>query len=188
MTRLTLLVVAVLSTAAVGCGDDPVSYSDPVGMSLSVASGDVDNGALADEKNINTESGNPYGAFSSAAQMEIGGPPSSIVVEAATLAIETSTGAAALEEVFAGDVEVAFVMSGSNVAYPVALRTISAGDGAGPVDLDVGFDSDAFTEADYADLVDGSFKVVLSGDAAPGFADASANVDLSLILTFTAYE
>lgn len=187
MTRLSLF-LAVAALAAAGCGDDPVSYSDPVGMSLSVASGDVDNGTLFDEKNINTESGNPYGAFSSAAQDAIGGTPSSIEVEAATLAIEDSTGVAALEEIFAGDVDVAFVMNGSDEAYPVAVRTVAAGDEAGPVDLHVHFDSDAITDADYADLVAGSFKVTLSGDAAAGFADASADADLSLLLTFTAYE
>ena len=188
MTRLSLL-LAVAAFPAVGCGDDPVSYSDPVGLSLSVASGDVDNdGALLDEKNINTESGNPYGAFVSAAQDAIGGPPSSIVVEAATLSIDDSTGVAALEEIFAGDVDVDFVMNGSDTAYPVAARTIAVGDGGGPVDLDVRFDSGDLADVDYADLVGGSFKVVLSGAAAAGFAAASADADLSLVLTFTAYE
>jgi len=182
------LVVAVAAVSSAACGGDPVTYSDPVGLSLSVASGDVDNGVLADEKNINTESGNPYGAFSSAAQDAIGGLPSSIDVEAATLTIEGSTGVAALEEIFAGDVEVAFVMNGSDQAYPVAVRTIAVGDGAGPVDLEVPFDSDSVTDADYPDLVGGSFKVLLTGDAAAGFAGASADADLSLVLTFTAYE
>lgn len=183
-----LLAVATFTALAAGCGDDPVSYSDPVGMSLSVASGDVDNGTLVDEKNINTESGNPYGAFSSAAQSAIGGIPSSIEVDAATLTIGDATGVDALEDIFVGEVAVTFVMNGSDVAYPVAARTIAVGDGAGPVALNVQFDSHTFTDGDYAELVAGSFKVTLSGTAAAGFAGASADADLSLVLTFTAYE
>lgn len=187
MASRTLLLV-VLALLAAACGDDPVSHSEPVGITLSVASGDVDNGALLDEKNINTESGNPYGVFASAAREAVGGTPSSIELEAATLAIVDSTGVTTLAEIFSGDVDIAFVTNGSSTAYPVATRTILADEGPGPVELEVELDSEAFSDADYAELVDGSFKVVLSGIAAAGFANASADADLSVVMTFTAFE
>lgn len=186
MTRLAC-VLALIAFAA-GCGDDPVSHSEPVGITLSVASGDVDNGVLSDDKNINTESGNPYGVFSSAAQDAVGGTPSRIEVDAVTLEIEDATGVDSLEEIFVGDVDIAFVMNGSETALPIAVHTIAAGDGPGPVELHVHFDSDAVNDADYTDLVEGSFKVVITGDAADGFDQASADADLSAVFTFTAYE
>ena len=187
MIRLSLA-LALVAPLTIGCGDDPVSYSEPVGLSLSVASGDVDNGTLLDEKNINTESGNPYGAFADAARDAVGGEPSSIEVDAVSLGIDDSTGVTALDEIFAGDVDVSFVMNGSDELYPVAIHGIVAEDDAGPVDFHVHFDSDAVSDADYTELVGGSFKVVLSGEAAAGFEAASADADLSLVLTFTAYE
>jgi hypothetical protein len=186
MTRLPYIALALL--AACG-GDDEVSHSEPVGISLSVASGDVDgDGRLVDEKNINTESGNPYGVFSDAAQDAVGGTPSSITVDAVTLEIDDASGVAAFEEIFAGDVELSFVMNGSEAVYPVSIHGVADGDGAGPVDMHVHFDSDGVTDEDYPDLVSGSFKVVLEGDAADGFDGLGADADLLAVLTFTAYE
>jgi len=187
MHRLAL-VLALVAPFAAGCGDEVVSYSEPVGLSLSVASGDVDNGTLLDEKNINTESGNPYAVFSSAAQDAVGGLPSRIEVDSVTLEISSSNNVDALEAIYEGDVDVAFVMNSSDAAFPVAVHGIAEGDGPGPVDFHVHFESDAVGDADYADLVAGSFKVVLSGAAAAGFADANADADLELVLTFTAFE
>ena len=190
MTKLPYSILTALTLlAATACGDDPVSYSDPVGIALSVKSGDVGAGAVLEEKNINTESGNPYGAFVTAAEAEIGGSPSRISVDATTLTLDaTSKNVDELPAVFAGVVSVSFVMNTSGATYPVASGTIGADDGAGPVALDVDFDSDDMEDADYDDLVGGSFKVVLAGVSATGFANLDADANLSVVLTFRAYE
>ena len=185
--RLLLLASPLVALAACG-GDDPVSYSDPVGLSLSVASGDVAAGVVADEKNVNTESGNPYGAFLAAAENALGRSPSEIAVEHATLELEGSTNVAGLGDVFVGDVQVRFLMGAADTAHVVATRVFDGSEDAGPIELGVVFDSDALPGADYDELASGSFKVEIVGDAAPTFADASADANLAVTLTFTAYE
>ena len=171
------------------CSDDPVSVSDVVDLKLVLSSGDVSGGNLLDEKNVNTESGNPYGVFVQMAQESIGGDPSRITVEATGVTVDaTSRNVTMLGAVFAGATKLEFVMNGSATAHTVATRNVVAADGAGPVPFDVTFDSDKIPDADYADLASGSFKVVLSGPAASTFAAANADADITLSLTFKAYE
>ncbi len=174
---------------AVGCSDDPVSVSDVVDLKLTLSSGDVANGTLQDEKNVNTESGNPYGAFVQTARDEIGGEPSRIAVTATAVTIEsTSTNVTTLGGVFLGATKLEFIMNGSSTPYTVATHGVLAADGAGPVQFDVDFDSDEIPAADYTDLGGGSFKVSLSGPPAAGFAAANADADIILSLTFEAFE
>ena len=45
------------------CGDDPVNYSDDIGIEVKTKSGDATDNAITEEKGITTESSNPYGAF-----------------------------------------------------------------------------------------------------------------------------
>src|SRR5436190_20724748 len=74
-----VLVLLVLGSAA--CGDDPVSYSAPVGINLKAKSGDTMNGVVTSEKGVTTENGNPYGAFVSDAKRKLGRDPSSVDVD-----------------------------------------------------------------------------------------------------------
>jgi hypothetical protein len=180
--------LAPLSAALLAaCGSDPVSYSAPVGLSLDARSGDVVGGSISADKNVNTESGNPYGAFVNGAVQALGRAPSRIAVTSATLELESSsTGVASLQEVFAGTVTLGFVMNGSSTVYPVA--SVASPTGAGPVALSVSFDSGSMPPADYADLAGGSFKVELDGGAAPGFAAAAATARMTATLGFVAYE
>ena len=60
MTKLPLALCALAA-----CGSDPVSFSEPVGIELKAKSGDVTNAAMTEQKDITTESGNPYGKFTS---------------------------------------------------------------------------------------------------------------------------
>jgi hypothetical protein len=185
---LASLFVAALLTACGGTSD-PVSFSEPVGISLPVASKDVVTGAVSAEKNINTENGNPYGAFTSAARARLGGrDPSHIAVTGATLELfpATSTGVAALDQVFTGPVTVGFQSSASGTLFPVGQVTNPVG--AGPVALTVAFDSASLPAADRAAITQGQFKVVLAGTAASGFAGASATADLKVTFVFVAYE
>jgi hypothetical protein len=188
MNRL-LLAAFVLTTMA-GCSDDddPVSHSEPVGIHLAIADGDVNGTTGYDEKNINTESGNPYGEFAAAATEAIGGEPSRIVVDATTIEIADGSDVAELDSVFDGPIAVRFVMNGSDAEYEVATGVIEAGAGPGPFDLAVDFDSDDIPGEDYGDLATGSFKVVLEGEVAEGFTALETKADFEVVFTFTAYE
>ncbi len=187
-----LLALAPLVLLAACGGNDPVSYSAPVGISLPVASKDASSGSISVGKNINTESGNPYGAFVNDARARIGHDPSRIVLMATTLKLlgGTSTGVTALEQVFAGTVTISFQMNGTNDTYPVAQIVNPAG--AGPVSLSVGLDSNSLPAVDRASLVQGQFSVVLSGTPPGGatgaFATGNDLADLVGTFGFVAYE
>ncbi|HEY5925838.1 MAG TPA: hypothetical protein VIV11_29325 [Kofleriaceae bacterium] len=184
-----LYLCSALLACAAGCSDDPVSVSDVVDLKLALASGDVDNGVLFDEKNVNTESGNPYGVFVSMAREEIGGEPSRITVDGTTVTVDaTSTNVTMLGGVFLGATKVEFIMNGSTTKYAVATRDVVAADVAGPVEFGVDFDSDKIPAEDFSDLASGSFKVAISGPAAATFEAANADADLTVSLTFSAFE
>ena len=180
---------ALLAVLAAACGSkDPVSYSAPVGISLDVKSNDDVGGVILVDKNINNESGNPYGAFTNAAVQKIGRNPSRIQVTSATLTLDpaTSTNVTVLEKVFSATVRLSFQMNGSNNSYPVA--SVTGPTGAGPVTMPVTFDSGVMTPADFDALVGGSFKVVLTSPAASGFGTLGATAKLEATLTFVAFE
>ena len=185
-----LLALVPLALLAACGGKDPVSYSAPVGISLPVASKDASTGSISVGKNINTENGNPYGAFVNAARARIGHDPSRIVLTGATLTLlNTSTGVTALEQTFTGPVAISFVMNGTNDTFQVAQ--INSPAGAGPVSLGVGLDSDSLSAADRASLEQGQFKVVLSGippgGATGAFATGNDLADLVATFEFVAY-
>jgi len=186
-TLSATLLLPLAAALLAGCGSDPVSYSAPVGISLDARSGDVVAGAISADKNVNTESGNPYGAFANAAVQALGRNPSRIAVTSATLELESSsTGVPSLQEVFAGTVSIGFVMNGSSTVYPVA--SVVNPTGAGPVAMSVSFDSASMAPGDYDDLAGGSFKVELDGTAAAGFAAADAIARMTATFGFVAYE
>ena len=188
LASTAMLSLGALGLAACG-GDDAVSYSAPVGIKLQVRSGDVAGGVASTDKNINTESGNPYAAFIADARDALGGnDPGRIEVEGVTLTLATtSTGVTTMGEVFDGTTEVQFVMNSNNTSYPVASIAVVATTGAGPIDLDVGFDSTTVADADWSGVVGGSFKVVLTGPAQADFENAGADADLDATFTFGAY-
>lgn len=185
---LGALSVAVASVLVVGCGDDPVSYSQPVTINLKAKSGDVADAVVSDEKSITTESSNPYGSFISDARAALGGgDPSVIEIDSASMLLGAqSTGVAGLDEIFGGQVDVLFLMNDSNNSHPAAETAAPVG--AGPVTLDALFDSGAMAAADYEKLLQGSFKVVIRGAAADAFETKGGDADLQVTFQFTAFE
>lgn len=170
-----------------GCGSDPVSFSMPVGISLKAKSSDVNNSVISDDKQITTESGNPFGAFVSDAQVKLGKDPTRIEIDRLTLLLGAqSTNVAKLEDVYTGDVDVAFLTNDSNNTYDVGH--VLNPTGVGPVDLDIAFRSDALPAADFTKLLNGSFKVVIRGSAAAGFSAKGAEASLQTTFTFAAFE
>jgi hypothetical protein len=171
-----------------GCGDDPVSYSSPVGINLKAKSGDVTQSVVSEQKEITTESGNPYAKFVTDARTQLGDQdPTRVEIDQLTLILGgQSTGVATLDEIYTGDVDVAFVMSDSNNTYDVGHVSNPAGAAAVPVN--VVFDSTTIAPQDWDKFLGGSFKVVIRGTAAPGFTDKGAEADLQLTFTFSAFE
>jgi len=185
--RTRLLLLSALALPA--CSDDPVSYSAPVGISLDARSSDVVSGTITSEKNINTESGNPYAAYIAAARDELGGDPGSITLDETTFAIvDGTTGVTTLGEIFDGDVDISFVMNSTDTVYPAAVLTVTADTGAGPVEAHSHFDDSTVTDEDWPDFVGGNFKVLMTAPAADSFAAADADANLEATFTFSAYE
>ncbi len=183
-----LLLVCTFPAAA-ACGDDAVSHSAPVGIHLAFSSGDVAGGRVGDEKNINTESGNPYGAFAAATRDALGRDPSRIEIDSLTVALTaTSTGVTTLGAIYDGPATIAFEMNGTSAIVPVASLAIGPTTAAGPVPMTISFDSGAVTGDDWSALVAGSFKVRIDGPAQGDFENAGASVDLEAMFTFEAFE
>ena len=173
--------------ALVGCGSDPVSYSTPVGINLKAKSGDVANSVISDDKAITTESGNPYGAFVSDAMAKLGGNPARIEIDQLTLVLGAqSINVTKLEEVYTGDVDIAFIMNDTNNTYDVGH--VMNPTGVGPVDVNVVFQSDGVSAVDFTKLLNGSFKVVIRGSAAAGFSTKGAEANLQATFTFVAFD
>ncbi|HEU5056995.1 MAG TPA: hypothetical protein VFU21_10745 [Kofleriaceae bacterium] len=191
MRSLWFFSIAISGSLLGGCSDDdPVSYSQPVGIELKAEHDKVINGTLSEEKSITTESGNPYGAFVSGAQDALGGfDPGDIDVDEVSVALGAgSDGVVGLGEVFDGTFEVLFLMNDTDDTFDVASGDIEGDDDGGPKDLFVHFDSAEVSDENYEKLLSGSFKVVYRCPAQPSFDGSGAKADLQVTLTFTAYE
>ncbi len=173
-----------LSLSLAACTDTPISYSDEVGIALKA---DVVDGTVVNEKNINTESGNPYAAFITDAQNALHADPGSIEVDRVELSIANGSSVTQLGEVFGGDVEVLFQISDTDTIYVVATDSIVPGLD-GPQQLDVSFSSAAVDAADYPRIVSGGFKVITTGRAAAGFDGKSQTANLMVTFNFAAFE
>ena len=182
---MKLHLASVLVLAA--CGSDPVSYSAPVGIEVHAKSGDVTMSVVTEQKDITTESGNPYGAFIKDAMTKLGGKdPTRIEIDKLTITLGAqSTGVATLDEVLSGDVDVAFLANTSNNTYDAGH--IMNPTGVGPDDMDPNFDWSMVATQDVAQMLNGSFKVVLRAPAAANFTTKGADATLQLTFTFTAF-
>jgi hypothetical protein len=169
------------------CGDDPISFSAPVGINLKAKSSDVATTAITEDKAITTETGNPYGAFVSDAAARLGQAPGLIEVDRVTLLLGAqSTNVTSLEEVFVGVVDVAFIMNDTDNTYQVG--SVNNPSGVGPVEVAIGLDGGDMAPQDFAKYLGGGFKVVARGTAAPGFAAKGAEASLQLTFTFAAFQ
>jgi hypothetical protein len=77
-------------------------------------------------------------------------------------------------------------MNDTNNTYEIGVVTNPTG--IGPVTLDIGLNSSDVPALDFAKYLGGSFKVVLRGTAATGFASKGAEADLQLTFTYAAYD
>jgi hypothetical protein len=184
MTKTPLLALVALAA----CGDDPVSYSAPVGIELKAKSGEVSSSnTLTPEKGITTESGNPYAKFISDAQTKLGRDPGLIELDKVTLTLGAqSSNVVGLEQVMTGDVYVSFLTNDSNNTFVAAH--FDAPTGLGPYAGHSSFDWTAVGDQDVEKMLGGSFKVVLNAPAAAEFGTKGAEAILQLTFTFSAFE
>ena len=176
---------------AAGCGanadgasPDPntVGYSGPVNVRLdNFKDGDVHSGAFDSDKDIDTESGNPYGAFLQDARAALGRDPAAVVLDRVTFTLASDTrGVTDFAQIFAGPAVVYLATS----AVTVNVGTVASPAGAGPVTVLL-----TAARADLAPinaaLVSGHFKVGMRVPAAPG-RPASFDARVSTTLYFRA--
>jgi hypothetical protein len=189
MSHSLRLAFAFSLVATVACGDDPVAVSSPVGLTMKTKSDDAKDGTISEEKNITTESGNPWGAFVKQAEDELGGPPGDIELDRLTILLAaSSTGVTELRQVFAGAIAVQFELEKSNNLVTVGSGSIGESDEGREFQLTPAFDYGDLGQADRANLLGGGFKVILGGAPAAGFADLGADAEFQLTLRFSAYE
>ena len=89
MSSRTAGALMLAAIAGYACGSDPVAYSEPISLKLSgIKPGDIKNSAFTEDKNVNTETNNPYNTFMINAQAQLDGKnPSAIEVEKITLSV-----------------------------------------------------------------------------------------------------
>jgi hypothetical protein len=189
MHHVFRLVFCVCCLVLAGCGDSASNYSKPVALNLKSKASDVTGTAVSAEKAINTESGNPYGAFVTEARARLGRDPARIEVSSLEVLLSTtSTGVAALNEVFNGATDVQFVLNDTNNVYSAAHATIDGSTaGRGPIAFAIAFDAAKMAASvDWQKFLGGGFKVVIAGPVAAGYSGKAA-ADLQLTLTFAAF-
>ena len=166
--------------ALMGCGG-PVAVSDYVSLKLSgIKDGDVKNGQVSEDKNINTEEGNPYADFLRVATDELGGEaPSKIEVESVTLQIHGDSKGISSFEVLFMNLEV-FVSSNDTTASLGSIDSISGS----VLELE-DIDNDNLAALQSA-LLGGDFKMGVRGGVYETLPD-DFDLKISMDVQFNAY-
>ncbi len=189
MKKRELLRAALAVTLAVaGCGDasntggggggvNTAGYSGPVNIRIDKFKPDeARNGVFDNDKSVNTESGNPYGAFLQAARAALGRDPAAVLVDRVTLTIDRDTrGVSAFEQVLGGPLTVYLASSSTTVN----IGTVTQPTGAGPVEVTITATRDTLAPIN-ARLLDGGFKV---GIRVPVAAAPPRDYDLRIATT-----
>ncbi|PKN57945.1 MAG: hypothetical protein CVU56_08120 [Deltaproteobacteria bacterium HGW-Deltaproteobacteria-14] len=181
-TRLLLPLALLLVLALPGCADDPVAHSETVSIELSgIKPGDLKNGVASEEKNINTESGNPYAEFLKNARAALGGEdPGAIELVSAYMRVNsTSKNVIAFEGVL---VDAELFIANSQTTIPVGSVTSPKGSS-----VRITLDPEVDFEPLRAAMLGGDFKVGVRGNAVAA-TPADFDLKISLDLKFTAYE
>ncbi len=167
---------AGLAFAACDSDPEPVAVSETVSLKLGgMKEGDAKSGTHSQDKNVNSESGNPYGEFLKTARDRLNRDPSEIRVRRVDVRLHAdSTGATDLGQVFA-DLEV--FLANSNTTIP--LGTVDAPTGTSvQVPLNAGLSLDAL----QASLLSGDLKAGARGqvvDTPPAKYDVRLTIDIS---------
>lgn len=175
-----LLSLALLAGCGTQTGDDlnTVGYSGPVNVRLDkFKDGDVRNDAFDSDKDIDTESGNPYADFLRSARTTLGRDPAAVLVDRITFTLASDTrGVTAFEQILTGTA--VFYLATSSVTVNVGTATMPTG--AGPVTVRITAGRAELAPINAA-LVSGHFKVGMRVPAAPG---RPSSFDARLSTTF----
>jgi hypothetical protein len=188
MTKNATVLGSMLAALMAGCGADgatdanTAAYSGPVNVRLDkFKDGDVRNESFDSDKDINTESGNPYAGFLRAARAALGRDAAAVVLDRMTFTLASDTrGVTAFEQIFAGTAVVYFVSSSATVIVGSAVMPT----GPGPVSVQVTASRTDLLPVNAA-LLSGQFKVGVRVPAAPG-RPASFDARVSTTLYFRA--
>lgn len=173
-------VVFVLSFTFLACAE-PVALSEAVSVKLSgIKEGDVKNGQASSDKNINTESGNPYATFLQSARYALNGDPiGSIEVDGVIIRIHSdSKGVSGIETIF----------SSLEVFISTSDTTLSLGQIENPTGTSAHLENIENGEL-YAiqnELVQGSFDIGVRGQTQPNLPE-DFELKLTVEATFSAY-
>lgn len=188
MTPLARSLPFLAAAALMGCGDtsgtpaNTVNYSGPVSINVDkFKDGDVRNEAFDSDKSVNTESGNPYGAFLQQARAVLGRPPAAVLVDRVTLTLgRDTTGVTTFQQFLGGPLVLYLANSGATVN----IGTVTQPTGSGPVEVTITATRDTLAPINN-DLIQGSFKVGIRVPAAAG-RPRSFDAKISTVLYFRA--
>lgn len=183
--RAILGMAALAWVASTGCADDdPVAYSESIPLKMDgIKKSDVEkNDEASVEKNVNTETGNPYADFLAAARSSLENKdPSAIEVQSAWIRMRSDTkGVSGVEEVLAS-VEV-FIVGDKTTTIPIGSVDAPTG-----TEVEVPITADAEKlEPLQEDLKAGSFKVGLRGPAQDPLPANDFDLRLNIDIRFQA--
>lgn len=174
---LAALVVAACGTGPVDSGTISVTVN-------SMNESDIRTpGIVQKDKNIATQSGNPWGRFIDAAQAECARDPAGFEVRSVSIALDPASDIAAFQDVIDGAVTVYFSdVSGSDAAAIRAdVGSTTAPTGVGPVALSVSGTRSSLNPL-RARLVGGDFHVgVRAATSLTGADKFSMDIRVSLV-------
>ena len=177
---LALVLLATVTTS--GCADEPIAYSENVGLQLSaIKAKDVENGSVSEDKNVNTESGNPYGVFLKNAQENLNGSqPSYVSVTKAKIGLHSdSEGISRLDQAFK---RIELFVSTSKITVTIGSTTSLSGPEA---NIDMNDDVDWKSLASV--MTSGEFKLGLRCETGTTTLK-NWEARLFMDLNFSAYE
>lgn len=186
--KLARIFAAVLLALVLhaGCGDDPAAVTGPITLTISsINESDIDNGVVWKDKNISSESGNPWGEFIDDAQSQLGGDPSEFEFISATVTLDVASSdeVAGFEDVAAGSMRL--MITRTNGDTPVIIAELADPSGT-EVDLPITASrSDLATH--HSAMVGGDFKARLELDTDLTKADDDFSMDVSITLEAAAY-
>lgn len=187
VSRLAVPLLLVL-LPVLGCDEDePVARTGEIVIQLSgIREGDIVAGSVEEEKNVTTESGNPYGAFLQSAREALGHDPSRIEVTSASITLAGgSRGVATFEELFDGETHVFLRADVGGTPVTVHVARVVAPSGTGPVACEVIADRAALAPLDAA-LLSAGFRVGVRGPT-PRLPTDSFDARIDVRIGFAAY-